>query len=544
MVKNSLYITCFLLLLTLTSFGQKDRYMVFFIDKDTAAYSVDNPAVFLSDRAIERRQKQNISVTPQDFPVRSTYSDSLTALGVDVYFESKWFNSVLVEMSTPLASEVLSQGFVSGIEYIAAGSVLSHSKDPVVIPEEFMEPPQISANSDSQNAKMAIKNMHADGYSGQGMFIAVFDNGYTGVNLYNPFEHIFDNEKVVASKDFVGNSGNVYQYGTHGTQVLSDIAARYEDDMLGTAPEASYILCVTEEMGTEYRVEEYNWLLAAEFADSIGVDVINNSLGYSYDFSDESMDYEISDLDGKTAVISRAAAIAAEKGILVVTSAGNEGSYSWEKITPPADVESVLSVGSIRLNGDLSSFSSVGPTADGRIKPDVVAMGSSAAVVKGSGTIGTGSGTSFSAPQVAGFAACIWQANPHWTNKEVIDAIKYSGNNASNPNNSFGYGVPNYLTLINNNALFIDQLLDTDLNVFPNPFRDNKIVIDFMGQPVDRSLEISITDTQGKEVFDQKITRKNTPDQIEVTFNTQNSGVYFLRIKSRKAEKVIKLIKI
>ncbi|MEO9475629.1 MAG: S8 family peptidase [Cyclobacteriaceae bacterium] len=518
--------------------------MVFFADKDTAAYSVANPSMFLSERAVDRRQKQNIAVTPQDFPIRSTYSDSLTTLGVDVYFKSRWLNGVLVEMSAPVATEVLSQGFVSAIEYIAEGSVLSYSKDPVVIPEEFMEPPQISANSDSQNAKMAIKSMHADGYSGEGMLIAVFDNGYTGVNLYNPFQHIFDNERVVATQDFVGNSGNVYQYGTHGTQVLSDIAARYKEDMLGTAPDASYILCVTEEGSTEYRVEEYNWLLAAEFADSIGVDVINNSLGYSYDFSDESMDYEISDLDGKTTVISRAAAIAAEKGILVVTSAGNEGSYSWEKITPPADVEDVLSVGSIRLNGDLSSFSSVGPTADGRIKPDVVAMGSSAAVVKGSGTIGTGSGTSFSSPQVAGFAACIWQANPAWTNKEVIEAIKYSGNNASDPNNSYGYGVPNYLTLINNNALFIDQLLETDLNVFPNPFRDNKIIIDFMGQAVDRSMEISITDSQGRAVFDQRITRKNTPDQIEVTFSAQNSGVYFLRIKSRKTEKVIKLIKI
>ncbi|MEP0366202.1 MAG: S8 family serine peptidase [Cyclobacteriaceae bacterium] len=544
MVKNSAFITCFLLLLTLTAFGQKDRYMVFFADKDTAAYSTESPTIFLSDRAIERRQKQNISVTPQDFPIRSTYSDSLAVLGVDVYFESRWFNAVLVEMSTSLASEVLSRDFVSGIEYIAAGSVLSYSKDEVVIPEEFMEPPQISANSDSQNAKLAVKNMHADGYSGEGMLIAVFDNGYKGVNLYNPFEHVFDNERVVATQDFVGNSGNVYQYGTHGTQVFSDIAARYKEDMLGTAPDASYILCVTEETSSEYRVEEYNWLLAAEFADSIGVDVINNSLGYSYGFDDESMDYEISDLDGKTTVISRAAAIAAEKGILVVTSAGNEGSYSWKKITPPADVEDVLSVGSIRLNGDLSSFSSVGPTADGRIKPDVVAMGSSAAVVKGGGTIATSSGTSFSSPQIAGFAACIWQANPHWTNKEVIEAIKYSGNNVSAPDNSYGYGVPNYLTLINNNALFIDQLLDTELNVFPNPFRDNKIVIDFMGQPVDRSLEISITDTQGKAVFDQRITRKNTPDQIEVTFNTQNTGVYFLRIKSRKTEKVIKLIKI
>lgn len=549
MLKNKLFFIISLLVCFCASSQEPDvnRYIVFLLDKDTAFFSEKKPQTYLSTKAIQRRSKQGIPITPQDFPVNSQYLADISSTGADVYFSSKWYNAALVQMDKSLVSTVRSLAFVVDVDYVADGSPLSRVIQNVEIPENFMEPPFVQSNSSLQNAFIGSEKMHEDGYSGQGITIAVFDNGFKGVNKYKPFQHVFDNNKLVASRDFFGNTNNVFQYGTHGTQVLSCIGANYESSLIGTAPDASFILCVTEEAGGEYRIEEYNWLLAAEFADSIGVDVINNSLGYSYGFTESSMNYSVDDLDGKTTIITQAANIAASKGIVVVTSAGNEGNNEedWNmKITPPSDSKAVLAVGSITKSLTRSSFSSFGPTADGRIKPDVVTLGSNVAVMIGNGVVTTSSGTSFSAPQIAGFAACVWQRSPEFNSIEVIEAIKLSGNNALKPDTVFGYGIPNYLTMKNNGVLFFNQILNSEINVYPNPFTDNKITIDMQGAVIEQSINIKIIDNQGRPIFIQKVNRRNTPDQLVIEFDAQSEGVYYLTVHSKKFQKTIKLIKI
>lgn len=548
MLKNSALIAL-LLCLQLFSSAQEpmNRYVVFLNDKDTSAFSIDAPEAFLSPRSIQRRTKQAIEITPQDFPVNKSYLTALRAAGAEVYFTSKWLNAVTVQMAPTLYSTILSLDFVNQIDLVANGSPLSNTKDEVVIPETFLDPPSVRSNSSLQNNFLGVGKMHEDGFEGQNMMIAIFDNGFRGVNEFKPFQHVFDDNRLVATRDFFGNSGNIYQYGTHGTQVFSCIGARYENTMIGTAPESSFVLCVTEESGGEYRIEEYNWLMAAEYADSLGVDVINSSLGYSFGFTVSSMNYSPEDLDGKTTVISRAANIAATKGMVIVTSAGNEGNNfrDWNgKITAPADSEEVLTVGSVTRDLFRSVFSSFGPTSDGRIKPDVVALGSNAAVVTGSGNITTSSGTSFSSPQIAGFAACVWQISPSFNYQEVIEAIKLSGNNAASPDSIFGYGIPNYLTMINDEVLSFDRILNTDFSVYPNPFKNNQITIDLNGIELENNFDLTISDSKGNAVFVRKISKRNTPDQIIVDFDAESKGVYFLNIQSRKYQKTIKLIKI
>ena len=523
--------------------SQVNRYMVFFSDKDTATWSAENATAYLSERAIARREKQGIEISAQDFPINEAYADSITSLGMEVYYESKWLNGVLVQGDEQKVSTLIGLGFVTEVEYIAPNTLLQRDQQVPQIPETFKEPPNVNASSSTQLKMLYADKMHADGFQGQGMWIAIVDNGFRGVNEYAPFEHLFSQNKIVATKDFVANTGNVYQFGTHGTQVLSTISAKYGNSMIGTAPEAHVVLCITE-ADAENRIEEYNWLLAMEYIDSIGVDVVNSSLGYNT-FDDPSMNYTKSDLDGNTSVITRAANIAARKGIIVVSSAGNTGGdKSWSKVTFPADAKDILSVGSVNGEWGKSGFSSFGPTADGRIKPDVCALGDPTTVVNGSGTIKKSSGTSFSSPLVAGFAACIWQANPEWDYLKVIAEIKKSGRNSEVPDTLIGYGVPNYLSISNPNGLAIKKLLEPELKVFPNPFTENYFTIDFQGTMLNESIVIALVDANGKRIYKKKLTERNRPDQLLIEFKSTEKGIYFLTLTTQNLIKTIKLVKI
>jgi serine protease AprX len=536
-----------LIIFLLGSFGaqsQANRYMVFFSEKDTASWSVENPSAFLSERAIERRNKQKIDVTAQDFPVNENYVDQLSNLGVDVYFRSKWFNAVLVQTDESKVANMMSLSFVSNVEYVAPGTMLQREQQEVAIPENFNEPSSIFATSITQLKMLNADQMHNDGFQGEGMWVAVLDNGFKGVNQNSPFEHIYTNNKLMATRDFVGNTGNVYQYGTHGTQVLSTIIAKYGQDMRGTAPEANVVLCITE-ASKEYRIEEYNWLLALEYVDSLGVDVVNSSLGYNT-FDDPKMDYSMSDLDGKTTVVARAANIAATKGMLLVVSAGNSGSTSslWPKVTSPGDAKDVLTVGSVNKDWSKTGFSSYGPTADGRIKPDVCAIGNPTTVVNDAGVIRGNTGTSFAAPLIAGFAACIWQSHPEWNNLEVMNEIRKSGRNMLVPDTLIGYGVPNYLAISNSNSISIDQILKTNLKVYPNPFTKDEVSIDFLGADVDEYLIVDLMDIKGKRIFHKRMTSRKLPETLTIKFDEPNNGIYLLKIQTAKNTKTIKLVKI
>src|SRR5258706_12034518 len=393
-------ILTFLVLFPGLLFGQANRYIVFFKDKTNTPYSIGQPTYFLSDKAMKRRTKQNIDIVENDLPVDPAYVTQVKNTGARTFFTSRWMNCLLVEIGADSVNRVQSLPFVSRVEMVAPGKKLLGGRVGKLKKESSTAVPSATT---AQLQQLGLDEMQRQGFHGETISMAVFDGGFQGVNFTQPFQHLFQNDQVKLTFDFVGNSGNVYQYDQHGTQVLSVIGAGIPNSFIGGAFAANFYLFVTEDVFSEYRIEEYNWLLAAEKADSAGVDIISTSLGYN-EFDDPSMNYSATDLDGKTAIVTQAAVQAMLKGMVVVCSAGNEGNQSWHYITAPADAKGILSCGAVTSDGIKVPFSSVGPTADGRIKPDVVALGYGNAVVLPTGTVGSRSGTSFASPLIASLA--------------------------------------------------------------------------------------------------------------------------------------------
>ncbi len=550
-MKNSLFILA-LIFMSLPvvaqdepEISQVNRYFIYFTDKsgDTYPYSTSSPEDFLTQRSIDRKEKYGISIIEEDLPVNPSYVQGLRDAGVDVYFSSRWLNGVLTHLDTVLLDELERLPYVDSIAWVADTTRLSRSRNVPENPTEFDEPPSVDGNSDIQLTMLGADYMHANDIKGQGMLIAILDNGFVGVNRYTPFQHLWENNRIIATKDFVQNSGNVFQFGSHGTSVFSIISSKYQSEsnnLLGVAHEAEFILCITEDNSAENTLEEYNWLLGAEFADSLGADIINGSLGYRL-FDIESHNYDFEDLDGQTTIVSRAAKMASDRGMIVAISAGNEGSKSWRRIISPADAKNVLTVGSVNPDFSYSSFSSVGPTADGRIKPDVVAFGSGTAIVRGNGSIRRGAGTSFSSPLIAGLAAGVWQSNRDRTSQEVIEMIKNSGHRAHAPDTLVGYGVPNYASAIGR-ALHVQDILDDKITVYPNPFRGNTLYLITEGVFKEEGMSIKILDQKGRVIFEKSYKKEDIKKIIELTVNSNEKGVYFLFLQTGNSQKIIKLI--
>lgn len=521
--------------------AQKNRYVVFLSDKSATDFSIDRPEEFLSSRSIQRRINQSIEITEEDFPVNDNYLDSLTKYGADVFYTSRWMNAVLVQAEESVLEFLETQFYVTNYEFVAPGTRLSDDPDPVNRDYEAIVPASATKTSEEQLELIGAREMHADGYTGEGKWIAVFDGGFDGANTSSVFRHLFENDKIIDLEDFITGGGDVFQYNDHGTNVFSCVGANYDQTMVGTAYMADYSLYVTEDVPTEYRIEEYNWLFAAEKADSCGVDIITSSVGYNT-FDDPSMDYTYSDLDGESTVITRAANIAFSKGILVVCSAGNEGNNSWKFVTAPADGKNVLSVGAVNSDNIVVGFSSVGPTSDDRVKPEVVALGSSVSVLHGSGNIGFNSGTSFATPIIAGFAASLWQANPELTNAELMDFIKASSDSFLSPDNSRGYGLPSYNSAIVK-VLSIDDILQDKIKVYPNPFSGKFVYIQVGQEFTKGKLTFAVHDANGKLISRKTVKRTLPGDVIPLKVSTYGNGVYFLTVSTSQNTKQVKLLK-
>ncbi len=543
MEKSRFLALALMVLLTFPALGNVNRYVVFFADKIGNSYSIDRPEEFLSSRALQRRSNQNIDISTNDLPVSEVYLNALSGLGeVDVYFTTKWMNAVLVEMDETKVDELVALSFINKVAFVAPGSKMLSSLGGGRVAKVKKSSASLNDTyeSNEQNRFIGVDVMHEAGYRGEGMLIAVFDSGFDFIDESPYFTHLFDDNKLVATKDFVRGSSNVYQYDTHGSKVLSCIAAYNEGEYSGTAPESDLVLCVTEDVMSEYTIEEYNWLFAAEYADSIGVDIINSSVGYSY-FDDQSMNYTYEDMDGKTTVISQAAGMAASKGILVVSSIGNEGNSAWQYLNAPSDVDSVLAVGAVTSDSERSGFSSFGPSSDGRIKPDVSALGSWVRVVY-KDELTYANGTSFSAPLVAGLAAGFWQAYPELTNMEVIQYLRMTASHSDAPDTTIGYGIPNFMRAYNkvkrNESDIVNKFV-----VFPNPVTNKRIIYFYIDSLTEKGMaSLSFFDLKGSYIREVEVEVKNPFDAIEVDVSFLRPGSYILTYVHGNEKKKSKLV--
>lgn len=426
--------------------GKCQMYRLYLKDKDLdhTPFSVKRPSEFLSQRSIDRRKRQGIPVDLTDLPVAPAYEKQVAEAGIEIVGKSKWNNTLLIRIHKDKELRKL-----EGLEFITKRKKVFQAPDSVSQRmrsnvrnglNEWSQGDEFYGAADAQLKSLNGKKLHENGYRGKGMMIAVFDGGFMNADKIPALHKI----KLAGVKDFVvPESKSVFGEMEHGTMVLSTMAANAPDFYVGVAPEAQYLLIRCEDERTESLAEEDYWASAAEYADSCGVDIINSSLGY-HGFDDSSMNHHYYEQDGNTALISRTASMCADKGIVCVNSAGNDGMGSWKKINFPADAKDILTVGSINEHGMNAAFSAVGPTADGRIKPDVMAFGSPTCVITGRGSIINDNGTSFSSPLVAGMVACLWQALPGKTAKQIIKLVKLAGDNQQHPDNVFGYGVPDF----------------------------------------------------------------------------------------------------
>lgn len=493
-MKRLLLIGFFISTMLSTGFSQSASfiYKVKLTDKGNSVYTTSKPSDFLSAKSIERRLLQQIPVNESDLPVNPGYIKSIEASGAKVIYSSKWLNLLIISVDNRLIADAIAdKPFVRNIipaDYLIKQNRVS-SKKPFFDIERLDKHVLRSGSKRTRSSKelnygaslnqaqmIKVDQLHEQGFLGNGMTIAVIDAGFNSANVLAAFDSLFTNGQILGTRDFVQPGNDVYNtsISTHGMMVLSTMGGYLPGQLIGTAPKASYFLLRSEDAGSEYLMEEYYWVNAAEYADSVGVDIINSSLGYT-EFDNPEENHVYGDMDGNTAVVTIGADMAASKGILVVNSAGNSGNDPWLYIGAPADGDSVFTIGAVNPDGQYAFFSSIGPTADGRIKPDVSAQGVSTIVATIPSGVGGSNGTSFSSPVMAGAAACLWQANPSFSNIELMNAIKMSGSQSSNPDNYKGWGIPDLM--LAGNLLTSSQIQKEEsfskLTVFPIPFTDH-----------------------------------------------------------------------
>jgi subtilisin family serine protease len=534
------------------TFAQTTNYWIVFKDKNNTPYSLDRPSEFLSERSLLRRQQQHVSLNERDLPVNPAYIKELQDKGAIIKNRSKWYNAVTVSVSSNADLNAISAlpyvKSITKIEIIpSANSAAKFDLETASVPEaKALRESAVSYNygpSYNQAAMIGADCMHGWGYSGQGIVIAVLDAGFYNANILPAFDSLRTNNQILGCRDIVTGDTLVYEDYSHGMNVLSCMGGYLPARIVGTAPKANYWLLRTEDAGSESLQEEINWLIGAEFADSVGADIINSSLGYSR-FDDSTTNHTYADMDGNSTIVTNAADWAASVGIFVVSSAGNSGGPTWYKITAPADGDSVLTVGAVNFSGVIASFSSRGPTFDGRIKPNVVAQGVGAAIAANEGDITFANGTSFSSPIIAGAVACLKQANPGRTNYDLMDAIYRSSSQYGSPDSIKGYGIPDFCW-----ANFIlagineDQAIEETLNVYPNPFNTFPEVSFYSSSNQD--INVSILDITGRSVaIQEKTVQTNTTTRFGLDVaGSLSAGIYILQIRSENRIFTKKLIK-
>lgn len=537
------------LLFYVCAFAQQEEHAwVYFKDKPNAVTDLNQPLNFLTQRALDRRTNQNISLDITDAPIEPSYVNQVQgSSGISLLAKSKWLNVAYVSGLVTDIQALTNFSFVEKIVF--ANKSLNNGnpppiqvkKDKVLKPKSKFETLNYTyGNSYSQVSMLGVHGLHSLGFEGGSKHVAVMDAGFVGVNTAGAFSHLTDsdvtNGEILGGYNYVHQNNNFYVNtgSNHGTMVLSCMAGLKTNSFVGTAPKSKYYLYVTEDVNQESPLEECLWVAAAEQADSLGVDIINSSLGYT-EFDNSSYNYTYNDMDGNTAFITLGATMAATKGILVVNSAGNSGNDTWHYIGAPADALNILAVGAVSSIEQIGSFSSFGPSSDLRVKPEVLAHGVNTYVVNENNMIAQASGTSFASPIMAGAIACLWDAYPSKTNLEIRDMVIQSSDLYQSPQAQRGYGVPDFLVYANQlgyKNISKDQILSFS-SVIESDVWEIQLLKTIGGG------KIQLVDVNGKVVFSQGI-------QEKMSIDTQNftKGIYFLRIQADLQQQHYKIIKI
>ena len=538
-----------LMFLAVTMFVQAqvatNIYWVQFTDKEGSPYSIDNPEAYLSPRALQRRANLNIAIDEYDLPVNPQYLQAVADCGAEIINPSKWLNGVSVHVTDPSVIEAINAlDCVMTVRNCPNDLKAQEQKERWLANE--MKPATSTRSSkgfyggaEDQVKQLNVDVLHDMGFDGTGVIIAVLDGGFEGAENTSCFDNMREEGRLLGTRDFVYGSNSVYTQSTHGTSCLSTMGAYDPNNMVGTAYKASYYLIHTEDGDSENIIEEYNWVSGAEYADSLGVDVCSTSLGYiTFDMSQWNHPFE--HYDGKTAPMSIGAEIAASRGMICMNAAGNEGDGNCT-LGIPADAEHIVTVGAVNAAGDRASFSSVGPTYDGRIKPDVMAMGEGTYVASGYGSwwpYYNGNGTSFATPVLAGAVACLRQARPYSSVQEICDALRACGNRAENPDSKYGYGIPDFsqaleLLKVEEHSVAANEII----NVYPNPSQGEVKVALKEGAKAD----VTVYDITGRQLYTYTFNGLNHTT-LENYLNTLGTGVYFINAVSELGSQTVKLV--
>ncbi len=526
------------LIISTFGFSQEDAW-IFFNAKPASQPFFDNPLMILSQRSLDRRALQNIPLDEKDLPIAQAFLDEVqNANGIMVLAKSKWLNAVHVRGSVIDINALLPFTFVDHIEFA------NHSLNPSGRKNSKTKPYtgkklDVNVTFDYGNSANQIQMLNGDllhqqNFTGLGKIIAVMDAGFPGVDTAEPFARLRDNNQILGGYNYVSSNTDIYSANSHGTLVLSSMGGFTPGQLVGTAPDASYYLFVTE-APYENPVEETFWVEAAEAADSLGVDIITTSLGYT-EYDNPSYSYTYADMNGITSFIARGLQVAHSRGMICVVSAGNSGNDDWHYISTPADAADALAVAAVTPQGVHASFSSYGPSSDGRIKPDVAAQGVNAVLSNPNGDIVTASGTSFSGPIIAGMTATLWSALPNLTNSQIVFLIKESSSQYNNPDDLLGYGIPNFqLALVNGNLQVVASKRSRFL-VYPNPFSST---VNVMFPDSVETAKLEIYNIAGQVLNASNLLREKN----SVDVSNLSSGIYLYKITNGSNVETGKLIR-
>lgn len=531
------------ILLSYCGYAQQDAW-VYFTDKPNSQFYFDNPLEMLTQRSLDRRTNQNIAIDIKDVPIYQPYVDEIiTANGIEVEAKSKWLNSVHVRGSVENIQNLSSLSFVDHIQFAdaslnSAGKMRTGTGNKVIQKvNKQMDVETLFNYGNSANQIQMLNGdlLHQANYTGTGKIIAVLDSGFLNVDSAPAFQRLFTNNQILGGYNFVSRNTNVYSLHNHGSMTLSCMGGFVDGQLVGTAPDAWYYLFVTEDVTQENPVEESYWVEAAEEADRLGVDVISTSLGY-YKFDNPNYGHNYDDFTGDQAFASKGANIAFSKGMIVVASAGNSGASAepLNHIGVPAEANNVLAVGAVKNDETLALFSSVGPSFDGRIKPDVMAQGQESTVAYNS--VMVASGTSFSCPIMAGIIASFWQAAPSLTNQQVIDFVKQSSDRFENPDNAYGYGIPDFQLALDLAQLSVNEPSKGRFLIYPNPAHNNLFVTFPNGF---NQAKLIFYNALGQSIFEKSISNS----EAFISLDSLKSGIYLYKIESSAFVQSGKIIK-